>query len=187
MISPTILINNLPVNDPITIANEFNNYFVGIASEIAEKIHPADLPDNYFDPDPDHPVFDFTSSPVSCSEISDSINQLKIKKRLDVNGMSTHILSKFSLCLSVPLQHIILLSFVNGIVPSQLKIAKVIPVFKSGDRRLVENYRPISLLNVFSKVFEKIVHNRLSSFLNINNLISPRQLDFVKIIPLYIL
>jgi hypothetical protein len=153
---------------------------VGIASEIAEKIHPADLPDNYFDPDPDHPVFDFTSSPVSCSEISDSINQLQIKKTLDVNGMSTHILSKFSLCLSLPLKHVISLSFVNGIVPNQLKIAKVIPVFKAGDRRLVENYRPISLLNVFSKVFKKIVHNRLSSFLNINNLISPRQFGFRK-------
>jgi hypothetical protein len=67
-----------------------------------------------------------------------------------------------------------------GIVPNQLKIAKVIPVFKSGDWRLVENYRSISLLNVFSKVFEKILHNRLSSFLNINNLISPCRFGFRK-------
>jgi hypothetical protein len=117
---------------------------------------------------------------VSCSEISDSISQLQIKKTIDVNGMSTHILSKFSLCLSVPLKHVLSLSFVNGIVPNQLKIAKVIPVFKSGDRRLIENYRPISLLYVFSKVFEKILHNRLTSFLNINNIISPCQFGFRK-------
>jgi hypothetical protein len=176
----TILINNLPVSDPTTIANEFNQYFVGVASEIAEQIHPADLPENYFDPDPDQPIFDFSSSPVSCSEISDTINQLQVKKTLDVNGMSTHLLSKFALCLSTPLKHVITLSFNNGIVPSQLKVAKVIPIFKSGDKRLVENYRPISLLNVFSKVFEKVVHNRLSSFLNLNNLISPCQFGFRK-------
>jgi hypothetical protein len=94
--------------------------------------------------------------------------------------MSTHILSKYSLSLSVPLKHVIALSFSSGTVPSQLKIAKVIPVFKSGDRRLVENYRPISLLNVFSKIFEKIVHNRLTTFLNINNIISPSQFGFRK-------
>jgi hypothetical protein len=94
--------------------------------------------------------------------------------------MSTHILSKFALSLSNPLKHVVALSFNDGIVPSQLKIAKVIPIFKSGDKRLVENYRPISLLNVFSKVFEKIVHNRLTSFLNINNLISPCQFGFRK-------
>jgi hypothetical protein len=117
---------------------------------------------------------------VSCSEISDAINQLQIKKTIDVNGMSTHILSKFSLCLSYPLKHVLSLSLNNGIVPNQLKIAKVIPVFKSGDKRLIENYRPISLLNVFSKVFEKIVHNRLTSFLNLNNIISPRQFGFRK-------
>jgi hypothetical protein len=87
----TILINNLPVNDPVLIANEFNNYFVGVASEIAEQIHQADLPADYFDPDPDHPTFDFTSSPVSCSEISDAIGQLQVKKTMDVNGMSTQI------------------------------------------------------------------------------------------------
>jgi hypothetical protein len=96
----TLLINNLPISDPAIIANEFNKYFVGVASEIAEQIHRADLKDNYFDPAPDHPIFYFETSPVSCSEISDAIGQLQVKKTLDVNGMSTHILSKYSLSLS---------------------------------------------------------------------------------------
>jgi hypothetical protein len=76
----TILVNNLPVSDPNVIATEFNNYFVGVAAEIAEQIHPADLPNNYFDPAPDQPIFDFSSGPVTCSEISDAINQLQVKK-----------------------------------------------------------------------------------------------------------
>jgi hypothetical protein len=82
--------------------------------------------------------------------------------------------------LSVPLHHIISLSLVNGIVPDQLKIAKVIPIHKGGDRSLPDNYRPISLLPNFSKILEKIVSVRLTNFLNENNLISPCQFGFRK-------
>jgi hypothetical protein len=66
------------------------------------------------------------------------------------------------------------------VVPTQLKIAKIIPVFKSGDRSIMDNYRPISLLNTFSKILEKVVHNRLTSFLNFNNLLSKSQYGFRK-------
>ena len=54
-----------------------------------------------------------------------------------------------------PLAHIVNLSISSGIFPDFLKIARVIPVFKSGDRRLMSNYRPVSFLPIFSKVFEQ--------------------------------
>jgi hypothetical protein len=57
----------------------------------------------------------------------------------------------------VPLLHIFNLSFINGIIPQQLKIAKIVPVFKSGDSTNVDNYRPISLSNYFSKIIEKML------------------------------
>jgi hypothetical protein len=88
--------------------------------------------------------------------------------------------SKFALTLSQPLQHIFSLSLSTGIVPTQLKIAKVIPVFKSGDRTAMDNYCPISLLNTFSKILERVVHNRLSAFLNFYNLLSNSQYGFRK-------
>jgi Reverse transcriptase (RNA-dependent DNA polymerase) len=74
--------------------------------------------------------------------------------------------------------HIFSRSIVTGTVPSKMKIAKVIPVYKSGDPYDINNYRPISLLCTFSKIFEKIVANRLTEYLVNNNLFSPSQFGF---------
>ena len=60
-----------------------------------------------------------------------------------------------------PLTHLINISFRSGVFPSELKLAKVVPIFKSGDSSSVNNYRPISVLSFFSKVFERVVYNRV--------------------------
>ena len=78
------------------------------------------------------------------------------------------------------LSHIFNLSIKDGIFPQKMKIAKVIPIFKEGSRLNVENYRPISLLQVFSKILERIIHNRLTSFLNYNNILYAKQFGFRK-------
>ena len=70
------------------------------------------------------------------------------------------------------------LSILNGVVPSQLKIAKVIPIYKTGQKTNIDNYRPISLLSSFSKILEKIVASRLTIFLNNSNLLSKWQFGF---------
>jgi hypothetical protein len=61
-----------------------------------------------------------------------------------------------------------------------LKIAKVIPIFKSGDRQSMDNYRPISLLSNFSKILEKIVAIRLTNFLDAQKILSDHQFRFRK-------
>ena len=66
----------------------------------------------------------------------------------------------------------------SGICPSELKIAKVVPVFKSGDPSLLTNYRPISVLPFLSKVFEKIVYNCLFDFICDNNILYDYQFGF---------
>ena len=58
------------------------------------------------------------------------------------------------------------------IVPDSLKIAKVIPLFKSGDRDIFTNYRPVSILPASLKILEKVVYNRLLKFLNKFNILS---------------
>ena len=80
--------------------------------------------------------------------------------------------------IATPLIHIFNLSFAQGVVPSQLKIAKIIPIFKSGDPLSVDNYRPISLLSSFSKILEKIMCNRLTEHLELNNFICTEQFGF---------
>ena len=69
-------------------------------------------------------------------------------------------------------------SFELGIFPKALKLAKVIPIFKAGSRLDVNNYRPISLLPTFSKIIEKIMHKRLSSFLETNHVLYESQFGF---------
>ena len=68
----------------------------------------------------------------------------------------------------------------NGLFPSILKIAKVIPIFKSREKQTVNNYRPISLLSPFSKVIEKIIKVRLLSFIARNDILLQRQSGFRK-------
>ena len=62
-------------------------------------------------------------------------------------------------------------AFYNGVFPKELKMAKVIPVYKSGSTMELNNYRPISVLNTFSKVFERLMHDRLTKFLDKYNIL----------------
>ena len=90
----------------------------------------------------------------------------------------TFLKKLFLTLLNLSLHHIFLLSFDKGIVPTQLKIAKVIPIFKTGDRCYMDNYRLISLLSSISKILKKIVANRLTNFLNSCNILSEWQFGF---------
>ena len=141
-------------------------------------MNPTDLPvDNFSE---NVPLFSFTANPVTGTEIIETVQQLQPKKTLDMTGISTWLLQKIVTAISVPLTHIFQGSLASGLVPNQLKIAKVIPVFKSGQKDSMDNYRPISLLSCFSKVIEKIVCNRLTLFLDSNNLITNAQYGFRK-------
>lgn len=68
----------------------------------------------------------------------------------------------------------------QGVFPDCLKIAKVIPVYKSGDASDPSNFRPISTLSTFSKIFEKLLVNRFISFINQNNILYKYQYGFRK-------
>ena len=69
-------------------------------------------------------------------------------------------------------------SLISGIFPDDLKNARVTPIFKSGERSDVNNYRPISVLSVIAKVFEKIVFKQFYEYLSDNNLLSQNQSGF---------
>ena len=70
--------------------------------------------------------------------------------------------------------------FNQDVFPNILKIAKVIPIFKSGEKSSIENYRPIFLLPVFSKVIEKLIKTRILSFINRHDILYDRQSGFRK-------
>ncbi|XP_065639530.1 uncharacterized protein LOC136072288 [Hydra vulgaris] len=82
--------------------------------------------------------------------------------------------------LNKALFHILKLSLKFGVFPDALKIAKVIPIYKGNDHSNITNYRPISLLSVFSKLFERVIYNRIFEYITKNNLFYPKQFGFQK-------
>ena len=117
-------------------------------------------------------------SPVTAIEVNRTILNLDQTKSIVPNSIPIKALKSLGLKVSQQLTKIINLSFTEGIFPSKLKIAKVISIFKKGDPEVPSNYRPISLLPIFSKIFEKLMYERIYSFLKEHKLIYPLQFGF---------
>ena len=83
-------------------------------------------------------------------------------------------------CIKSRIRHICNLSFRTGIFPDELKIAIVVPIFKSGDEMIFSNYRPVSVLPVFSKTIERLMYNRLLKFINDKDSLYKYQFGFQK-------
>ena len=96
---------------------------------------------------------------VNSDSIKEIINKLKNKSTSGCNNLSNKLLKLIKDDIAEPLTVIINQTFSSGVFPQKLKIAKVIPVHKNGDRHTFNNYRPISILPSVSKVFERVMHN----------------------------
>ena len=88
------------------------------------------------------------------------------------------ILKEFNKHFSIPLSEIFNVSLESGVFPKKMKIARVIPIFNKDGSQDCNNYRPISLLPNISKLFEKLIKNRLSKFLEDNKCLFSRQFGF---------
>ena len=80
--------------------------------------------------------------------------------------------------MAIPLQLLFNYSFYSGTVPDQFKVARVVPIHKKGSTCLVSNYRPISLLSIFNKLIEKLMYNRIISFLEKFSILYNNQFGF---------
>ena len=158
------------------IANGFNDFFCGIGENLAKKIPSPDKSYEAFLGNRSKSRFKFRS--LSNDEVYRILQSLKPKSSSGRDMLSSKML-KFLGNLIVPhLTKLINLSLAKGVVPRILKIAKVIPIFKSGDRRDFTNYRPISLLPSISKILEKAAAYQLIDYLNNNNLLYKLQFGF---------
>ena len=116
--------------------------------------------------------------PVDEEEVITTVTGCTKKRSSDFEDISMDTVAKIVSVICKPLAHICNISFRTGVFPSRMKIAKVIPMFKSGIKTEVTNYRPISLLPQFSKILEKLFLTRINSFLCANNILSSSQYGF---------
>jgi hypothetical protein len=166
------------VTDTKLIAANFNNYFSNIGPKLAQSIAPvSNKPKDYLKSRTLQSIF---FNPVTPPEIVDCIALMNNSHSRGYDEISTMILKQCSLEVSSVLANIYNQSLTQGVFPDQLKLAKLIPIFKTGDKLKISNYRPISILSPFSKLLEKIVYNRLITFVEQNNLIADTQYGFRK-------
>ena len=180
-IKPCFIIDGTVIKNRRIIANEFNNYFVSIATKMNESSLCGDIP---ISPIPD--FTSFTSPRVTSSifvkdctelEIEEIIKQFQNGKASDI---SIQVIKKCSAKISPHLAYYFNFFMREGIFPDILKIGKITPVYKKGDKQLFENYRPISTLPIIGKIFEKIIYSRLYNFLTSKNILYDNQFGFRK-------
>ena len=143
------------------IAEEFNNSFTNIASKLASDIQPGSVSYESFLPAP--VPFSFFLRPTTEDEI------LKVIKCLNLTSpgydeISMTVIKECSDVISPFLNFIINKCFKEGSFLKKLQIAKVIPIYKKGEKSCHVNYRPVSILPSFSKIIEKLFATRLSDY-----------------------
>ena len=162
------------LSDPAAIANHFNEYFCNVGPNIASSItKPVSARSE---------VRSISQSivlePTTKYEVEVAIHKLKSHKADGYDQIPSWFLKMISLHIGQYMAHFFNFMIENGVYPSYLKKARVVPVHKAGDRTNVTNYRPISVLPCIGIVFEKLLLSRLSSFLAKMSVISPQQFGF---------
>jgi hypothetical protein len=154
------------VVDPTAVAEAFSQHFQSVYSSCI----PMDTP-------PISNSSDFLSlAPVSDADVCKAIKRLKPSKSVGIDDVPGFII-KGCMAIFIPiLRHIFNLSLTQQYFPAAWKEAAVVPVFKKGNRASVSNYRPISVLNNFAKLFEFIIHDHVSHFAKFN----PNQHGFTR-------
>ena len=147
-----------------TIANGFGSYFANVGRQFADAIPKANKqPSHYTSCAPNlHSLYLF---PTDTNEISKILGKCANKKSAGDDGISLVLLKQLSSTISYPIAKLVNMSFEQGVFPTAMKIAKVIPIYKGKSKELFTNYRPISLLSNVSKVLEKVMHKRLYAFM----------------------
>ena len=153
-------------------------FFVNIGEQTAKNLpQPTNSFSDYLNKNYAANLFMF---PTNEAEILHTTTNLKASTSEGYDNISTKILKQTMKEVATPLTHIINLSLFHGIFPNDMKLAKIIPIFKNGNTKLFNNYRPISILPAFSKILEKIVCNRLLHFLETKYILYKHQYGFRK-------
>ena len=168
--------DHFPHKSETELANEFCTYFQAIGPTLANEIPTGKKSFSEYMANPNNKNLFIT--PTDKYEILKLISSLKNTKSSGQENINSLMLKKIKESVAYPIANLINNSISSGSVPHALKIAKVIPIYKSGDHSDFGNYRPISILPVISKLYEKVMYKRLYSFLTTNNILNKSQYGF---------
>ena len=163
------------ISNSNTIANNFNNYFIHVGSSLSSRIKSENDPLVYFQTNNNYIHIPELNKDEIKSTISSINNSASGYDKLPASIMKQCIDSYID-----PLTLLINQSIQQGVFPAELKIARVIPLYKGDNNQLIHNYRPISVLRFFSIIFEKIVSKYVLRFLDDNNIMYEYQFGFRK-------
>ena len=178
-IAKSFIIENETYSKPSDIATKFCTFFTNIANTLKKKAIP--LRDFVWAPpfiNYNKTLKSFNFSPVTVMEVFKHLKKLKRNKAAGVDNLPPGFLKDISVSVAKPLTHVINLCLLNGSLPDDFKIGKVTPVYKSGSKHCLDNYRPITVLSICSKILEKVIHSQLMGYLENLKLISKSQYGF---------
>ena len=180
-IKASFKINNEKITNRRIIATEFNKYFISLASNLNKAVDDM-TPANHKIPT----FYEYLKAPNKNSIVMYDCDPTEITNIIGdlVNGKASDIpiklIKKTSHVIATHLSKYYNILMNAGIFPDSLKIGKITPIYKKGDNELIDNYRPISTLPVFGKIFEKVIYSRLYSFLTSQNILYEKQFGFRK-------
>ena len=167
--------DGVEITNPRDIANLFNQSFVEIGPKLANQIPPVDLNPCASIPIQQQSMF---TACVKENEIRQIIAKLKNKKSTGFDNIPSHLLKETDVIIAPFLVALVNKTLTTGIFPNSLKTARVVPVFKEGQSSEPLNYRPISILSTLSKIYEKVIYNRLYGYFDHFDLFYKNQFGF---------
>lgn len=172
-----------PMSQNITnTPEEFNSYFLDSVAGVVDKlpIRQEDGLDLLMHGSTGAFPVDFEWVASTTEQLISIVGGFKESDSRDFYGMSTKLLKSIFKEIADPFCSLLNACLAEGMFPDCLKIAKITPIYKKGDRSLVSSYRPISVLPILSKIFEAVMHRQLTEFFMANNLLTKSQFGFRK-------
>lgn len=170
--------NDQVFQNEVDIANEFNTFFAKVGLNMAEKFERNSINDICTNVKENSSSMFF--EPLTEQETLDIIMKMKNGKASGIDKITIKIVKMIGHLIAKPLTHILNNCIENAIFPDHFKKAEILPIFKAGNKELTTNYRPISLISNFAKVFEKAIKSRIVAFIGAFELINKYQFGFQK-------
>jgi len=165
------------ITDPLSISNEFNDFFVNIGPKLASTIN-SNNESNFSDYMQEPLSNNMFMKPIVAEEIRKIICKFDQNKSAGHDDIGNYIVKRVASEILVPLTSIFNLSISTGNVPDDLKVAKVIPIYKKENPEICSNYRPVSVLPCFSKILERLIFNRSINYIDKYDILNKKQFGF---------